>query len=351
MGRRHRNSNDAGVSRRELLRWAAGGVASASAFHALGSHNLLHAASGSGDYRALVVVYLAGGNDSFNLVVPTSAGAYADYADSRQNLAVPVNDLLSIQPTTSDGRTWGVHPSAPELQALFESGQMAVVANAGTLVAPVSKSEYEAGSKPLPPRLFSHNDQQSQSMRTSPDRNDALGWGGALADRLAGLNGSTPLSPSITIAGSNPLLVGQTTQAYHMGTNGSVALSGFSGTRGAALQATFDVLRNQSHTHVLERRFAQTRNEAIELDGLVSAALDAEGTVTTPFPDSNRLGDQLRMVARMVAARGALGMERQVFFVRIGGFDTHAGQLEDQPVLFAQLSQALAAFQTALAEI
>jgi len=341
------------ASRRDFLRWSAAGAISAGAFRALTSGNLLHAAAqgGAGTYRALVVVYLAGGNDSYNLVVPTNGQDYGDYAASRQNLAVPLGELLDISAATKEGRTWGMHPAAAELRTLFDESKLAVIGNAGTLVRPVTKAQYEDDSVPVPPRLFSHNDQQSQSMRVRADGTGAIGWGGAISDRLESLNGATSLSPSITIAGSTPLLTGATTQAYHMGTNGSVALKGFNGNSGAALQATFDVLRGQSHANLLEQQFALTRSEAIELDGLVSAALDAEGVVTTAFPGENGLASQLNMVARIIAARSALGMERQVFFVRMGGFDTHAGQIEDQPVLFARVSEALAAFQAAMAEV
>lgn len=338
------------ASRRDFLRWSAGGAFAAGAFQALGSGKLLHAAamSPNANYRALVVFYLAGGNDSFNLVVPTSAGAYGDYADARQGMAVPLNDLLGITPATPDGNTYGFHPSAAGLRTLFEDGKLAVVANAGTMVAPMSKGQYLDGSVARPPRLFSHNDQQSQSMRVAADEASAIGWGGALADRLGHLNGVTSLSPGITIAGSTPLLRGQSTQAYHLGTGGSVSLKGFSGSTGSALQATFDALRAQPQAHVMQRQFAMTRGEAIELDGVVSAALDAGDDLDGQFPEGNSAASQLRMVARMIGARATLGMERQVFFVKMGGFDTHAGQLADQPVLFQRVSEALAAFQAAI---
>lgn len=340
------------LTRRDFLRWASYGAASGTAFSALSNGSLLAAAAqGGGDYKALVVLYLAGGNDSFNMIVPTDSASYADYANSRQNLAVPLNDLLPIAPATSDGHTYGLHPSLTELRDLFDSDRLAIALNVGNMVAPVSRAQYQGGSASLPPRLFSHNDQQSQSMRIRADDPTAIGWGGALGDHQEFLNGVTSLSPSITIAGSTPLLTGTNTQAYHLGTSGSVSLKGFNGNTGAAIQATFDALRGQAHGSLIQHQFAQTRQEAIELDGVISAALDAQPGFVTEFPEGNSAAAQLAMVAKMIQAQSTLGMERQVFFVKVGGFDTHAGQLEDQPVLYAGLSEAIASFQAAMEEI
>ncbi|MEM1450181.1 MAG: DUF1501 domain-containing protein [Planctomycetota bacterium] len=324
----------------------------ASTFGALSSANLLHAAAqATPTYRALVVVYLAGGNDSHNLIVPTSATEYGQYLDSRQNLAVAQNELLAINPTTPDGRTYGIHPAAPGIQTLFEDGKLAFIANVGNLLEPVTKAEYDADSKPVPPRLFSHNDQTQQSMRVAADGAATLGWAGAFADRVVGLNGVTPLSPSVTLSGSSPLLAGQTTQQYHLSKNGSVSLSGFNGSTGAALRSTFDLLRAQSQPHLLQQQYQTMRNESIELDDLLSGVLEAAPDLVTTFPDDSGFAETMEMVAKMIQVRSSLGMERQVFYVKKGGFDTHAGQLDDQPELFGDLSATLAAFQAAMEEL
>lgn len=340
------------ASRRDFLRWTCGGAAAAATFHTLGSASVLRAASGgAADYRALVVVYLAGGNDSFNMVVPTNAGPYSDYADARQNLAVPLNELIGIAPATPDGNTYGLHPSLAPLVPLFSDGRLAFVLNTGNLVRPVTRAEYQARTVPLPPRLFSHNDQQSQSMRIAADQTGALGWGGALADQLVSRNGGSTLSPGVTLAGSTPLLTGASTQAYHLGTGGSVALRGFNGSTGTALRASFDLLRGQAQAGPLQQQFAITRGEAIDLDVLISGALSGQAPLTTAFPEGSKLGAQLSMIARMIGVHGSLGMERQVFFAKKGGWDTHAGQLEDQPVLLADLAASIAAFQAAMVEL
>lgn len=340
------------ATRRDFMRWTCGGAAAAATFHTLGSAGVLRAASnGSADYRALVVLYLAGGNDSFNMVVPTNAGPYDDYAAARQNLAVPEADLLGISPATSDGNTYGLHPSLAPLEPLFTSGRLGFVLNAGNLVRPVSRAEYQSGAASLPPRLFSHNDQQAQSMRIAADRTSSIGWGGALSDELVARNGGASLSPSITLGGSTPLLTGTATQAYHLGTSGSVALRGFNGSTGSALQASFDLLAGQAQAHPLQQQFAITRGEAIELDALISGALDGQAPLQTTFPEGSKAGAQLAMIARMIGVHGTLGMERQVFFAKAGGWDTHAAQLEDHPVLLSDLAASIAAFQAALVEL
>ncbi len=340
-------------SRRQLLKWAAGGSAAAASLQTLGTAGLLRAmrGGGPGDYKALVVMYLAGGNDSFNMLVPTNTEAYSEYAASRQNLAVPLNDLVPIAPATPDGNEYGLHPALPGIRSLFDDRKLAFVANVGSLVRPVTRTEYLDRTAVLPPLLFSHKHQQAQTMRVDAGDDDALGWGGRFGDTLAAMNGGSPLSPGISIAGSTPLLAGNPTQGYHLRSDGSVALTGFTGTGGPALRATFDGLRNRNHPNLLNAEFAQTRNESIELDALVTAALATGSPLQTSFADGGPVANQLRMVARMMQVRGSLGMQRQVFFVRMGGFDTHGGQLSNQPFLYRDVDASVAAFQEAMEEL
>ena len=340
-------------SRRQLLQWAAGGSAAAASLQALGTAGLLRAVRGGGpeDYKALVVMYLAGGNDSFNMLVPTSAQAYAEYAASRQNLAVPLNDLVPIAPATPDQNSYGLHPALTNIRERFDSNKLAFVANVGSLVRPVTRSEYLDRTAVLPPLLFSHKHQQAQTMQVDAGDDDALGWGGRFGDTLRQMNGGSPLSPGISIAGSTPLLTGDPTQGYHLRSSGSVALTGFTGAGGPALRATFDDLRQRSHSNLLHEEFAQTRNESIELDALVTAALATGSPLQTDFSEGGPVAGQLRMVARMMQVRSALEMQRQVFFVRMGGFDTHGGQIGDQPTLFHNIDVAIRAFHEAMEEL
>jgi uncharacterized protein (DUF1501 family) len=302
------------------------------------------------DYRALVCVDLAGGNDSFNLLVPTSAADHGAYMAARGNLGIPASQLLPIQPARPQGRTFGLHPAVPELQALFAAGRLAFVVNVGTLLAPLTKAQYRSHAVPRPAQLFSHSDQAVQWQAPSADAAGGHGWAGRLGDLLLSLNGGSALSPSITLAGSTRLLQGENVVPYGLGTQGSVALTGFSGPRGQRRLAALRQILRLPHGHPMEAHFADLQEQAIELDAVIRTALAAQGSLATPFPN-NSLGRQLHMVARMIGVRQTLGVARQVFFVRLGGFDTHSDQLAFHPQLLSTLALALKAFQDAMAEL
>jgi len=186
------------------------------------------AAIGS-DYKALVCLFLQGGNDANNLIVPSDPSGYAAYAAARSNLALPQIGLLPISPKTSDGRAFSLHPAVPELQALFASGKAALLGNVGTLVYPTTKAQYTAGSVPLPPQLFSHNDQQVQWQNSVPDKPTATGWGGRLADLVNAFNSNNQISMSISLAGTNYFQVGNQVTQYAVTTNGAVSFAGTTG--------------------------------------------------------------------------------------------------------------------------
>ncbi|MGE3172592.1 MAG: DUF1501 domain-containing protein [Planctomycetota bacterium] len=303
-----------------------------------------------GPYKALVCVYLAGGHDSFNLLVPRTGADYATYAATRSDLAVPQADILPVTPATPTGRDFGLHPAAAALQARFAAGRLAFVANVGTLVQPITRAQYQAGTVQKPRHLFSHSDQtelwESQSAQAAND----LGWAGRVGDFVLPLNGGSPLSPAITIAGSTRMLRGQTVAPYAMRTSGTVSLSGTSGTSGARRLASLQAIDALPHGHAMERGFADLREQAIALDSQIRTALDAAVPMATVFPTTS-LGRQLEMVARMIGIRGALGVLRQVFFVRLGGFDTHDNQLTFLPTLLTALGEAVSAFDDAMVEL
>jgi len=341
------------LDRRAFLQRAAQSACCLSAAPLLGQLSLLQARANAlppGPYQALVCLYLAGGHDSFNMLVPRSGADQTAYAATRDALAVPSAQVLQLSPVTATGRDFGLHPSCADLQALFAAGQLAFVANVGPLVAPMTRTQYQNGSVAKPKNLFSHSDQttlwQSQSAR--PDT--AYGWAGRTADVVLPLNNGSALSPAITVAGQTRLLRGQTVAPYAMTTSGTVTLSGTSGTDGQRRLAALQRVLTQTHGHAMERAFAQVREEAIALDGLIRTSLDAAPPLQTVFPDTS-LGRQLRMVARMIGIRQPLGQQRQVFFVRLDGFDTHDGQLTQHPLLLTVLGQACAAFQAAMTEL
>ncbi len=343
------------LTRRDALACGVRCVVAGSSLTFLKQLNALQEAATAGnpstsDYRALVCVYLAGGNDSFNLLVPTNAQDHGAYMASRGNLGIAANELLPINPIDAQGRSFGLHPSVPELRTMFESGEMAFVVNMGTLMAPTTKAQYRNGGVDKPRQLFSHSDQTTQWQAQSAAAEGTHGWAGRMGDLLLSMNNGSPLSPSVTLSGSTRLLQGQTVVPYALGTNGSVQLAGFTGGRGTRRLATFRQVLAKRQTHMMETQYADLQDQAMELDELIRTALAAQGALATQFPN-NSLGNQLKMVARMIGLRNALGVSRQVFFVRLGGFDTHADQLAFHGQLLSTLALSLKAFQDAMGEL
>ena len=303
------------------------------------------------DYKALVCLFLYGGNDSNNLLVPTDTADYQAYASARQGLALKSSSLLPITCRRSDGRTYGLHPSLPELQGLFATGQLALVANVGTLVAPVTRADFLGNTAALPPNLFSHADQSVQWQTSWSDQPPRSGWGGRVADLLQAANTNAQLSMSVSLAGNNIFQTGGVTAPFTVAPSGVVALNGYGGSTAdnARLQAVQALLAD-GIPNVFENKFAAIARNASADNALLAGALAAAPALATAFPSSD-LGAQLKMIAQVISAREALGMHRQVFFCSVGGYDTHGDQLTDQASLYTELSQALAAFHAATVEM
>lgn len=346
-----------GMKRREFLRRSlqtTGGMGLYAGVGTLKIAEVMAQTRAFDDYKALVCVFLFGGNDSFNTVVPRSVAEYSVYAESRQNLAIENSALLPITAATPDGVEYGLHPSMPEFKALFDSGRMAVMANVGTLIEPVTLQQYRDKSVQLPRSLFSHNDQQDQWQSTPAPRSvDTNGWAGRTADVLAPLETSARLPMNLTLRGSNLLQVGNDTIPYGLSNNGAITYRGLANNNGAQgrRRRAFEALVNRQHSHVLEQSFADVQRRAFNLSGEINSVLAGLPDLATPFPENNGLADQLRAVARMIAVRDEFGASRQIFFVSTGGFDTHDEQNERQPGLLAGISQAVAAFNTATDEL
>jgi uncharacterized protein (DUF1501 family) len=316
------------------------------------------------DYKALVCVFLFGGNDSFNMVVPRSAAEYAVYAASRQNLAVAQASLLPINSLVPDpnGALHGLHPSMSEVAALFEQDQTcAIVANVGPLIEPTTKAQYQAKATRLPPQLFSHNDQQDQWHALKGQATLKSGWGGRIADALTAPGAAMPLSQSLAVnlslSGQTLFQAGVTSVPYTMGATGPVPFFGLDGSDAYTLarRAAFERILNASHATVYERAYATVQQRALQgatriNDALASVRSPNAVPFATAFPASP-LGQQLQTVAELIAARGKLEVTRQIFFVAIGGFDTHDAQTQDQPQLLGNLSSCLAAFYRATVEL
>lgn len=307
----------------------------------------------AGDYKALVCVFLFGGNDAFNMLVPREQSVYDAYNGSRQTLAIARNSLLPISAASQAYTDFGLHPQLPNLQNLYTTGKLAFLANVGALVEPVTKLEYQNRTAQLPPQLFSHNDQQNfvQSLQSSSVRN---GWAGRAADVLAGVNANDRLSMNISLSGSNLWQSGAVALPYSVNPGGVVSLSytdrSSMDPRHAQRVQAFENLLAQSQDHLFARVHAGLQTKAWNLADEVGAALAGAPAVTTVFPQG-RLAQSLQMTARMIAARDTLGVSRQTFFIGIGDYDTHGNQLPRHQILMAELDGALKAFYDATVEL
>jgi uncharacterized protein (DUF1501 family) len=332
------------ASRREFTRRQAlfAGLGSAAPW-ALNLATLSGAAQAAGeDYRALVCIFLAGANDNHNTVVPLDDTSYAAYQRIRTTIALPQADLAATElvPTNPwpDGRRMALHPSLAPLKPLFDAGQLALAMNVGTLTGPLTLAGYNAGAD-RPPKLFSHNDQQATWNSGGPDA--PTGWGGRAADLMLAGNGSASLFTAIT-TGGGLFLTGQHATAYQVGSNGSTEVAKVFGSDAAT--AAIKRLMQQSSPHLFQETYASVARQSIAADLQVRAAIG--GASPLVFPDTS-LGNQLKIVARLIAARSTLGPKRQVFFVSLGGLDMHNNLIADHPARLGQVADAMKAFHDA----
>ena len=313
-------------------------------------------ADGAADYRALVCVFLQGGMDGFSLLVPTGGAEYGAYARSRGSLALDEGRLTSL--ATADGTAAGVglHRAAAPLAPLFAEGRVGFVANVGNLVEPTSREAYESGTARLPAQLFSHADQEVQWQQLQGRNRARNGWG-ALAAGYLGAGQPRPWMTSVTLAGANAWQAAGGVRPFAVRDSGIVGYPGLGAgndwerPRVEAFEAVID----QPRRHVFAQAYAdlqrRARDNTAELGRILAARFGEEGMDVDPVPhdpSTEKLAAQLNMVAKMIAVHGELGMRRQVFYVRMGGFDVHDNQNSEQPELFAALTGALERFQQAI---
>ena len=338
------------ITRRTLLRLGLGGLGWLGATSPLARLGRLQAQAvpEDPDYKALVCIFLFGGNDGNNTVIPIQTGiqTHATYAAARgSGITLARASLPEIR--ASNGDIYGLHPSLAPLQALHQQGRMSVVANVGTLIRPLTKAQYDRGQVPVPTNLFSHSDQQQQ-WQTSPGLR--TGWGGRAADILQALNGTASFPTGLSTSGNPVFLNGQNTKPASV-TNGGLGLDGSDGSananvRDAALQQLLTFDSGMSLIQAANRHMT----DGIAAGKELNAALNSGGALQTVFPNTG-LGSQLEQVAKVLKVRGALGMSRQIFFTSMGGFDTHSNQLPSHAALLAELGNAMAAFDNAIREL
>jgi uncharacterized protein (DUF1501 family) len=314
--------------------------------------SLINAFAQGLDYRALVCVFLAGGNDGNNLVVPTDTEGYNAYSNVRNasGLAIARDTLLPITSSAGVGE-FGLHPSLAALQALWNDQKLSIACNVGPLVQPIDRQQYQGGA-PRPYQLFSHSDQIAQWQTAIADRVGQTGWGGRTADRF----GSSPSGfPMITALSGGIFTRGQTTTPLSVAAaptalNQVLVLSGF-GTADDELarRSAMDVLRELDRDQALIAGASRTTQQALDIGQI----LDSDVSLATTFPNTT-LGNQLLQIAKLIKFNSMspqLGLNRQIFFCQLGGFDTHQGQVATQANLLTQVGNAVAAFYNATVEL
>jgi len=297
-------------------------------------------------YRALVCIFMFGGNDGNNTIVPLSSAGYSAYSTMRGPLALAQGALLGVN--TKANVPYGLHPSLANIQTLYGAGKAAMIFNVGTLVKPTMKTDLQNNSFPLPRNLYSHSDQQQQWQTSNPTVAGGLGWGGRVNDVVAP---STPFAPGVSVAGNSTLLNGMLAGSVTISPGSNFGLDSFGGQ--AASDARFAALQNvltfDSGVQLIASSEGVLSN-ALKSAQEINKALQSGTALKTVFPNTG-LGQQLGEVAKIIQVRAALGMDHQIFFASMGGFDNHSNLIADQAPLLAELDGAVGAFQAALGEL
>jgi uncharacterized protein (DUF1501 family) len=336
------------LSRRGFIRVGAATVGSI-ALRPFGGLPLL--AQSGPDYRALVCVFLFGGNDANNMVIPMDDASYQAYLSLRAGLALQSSDLTSAV-TSVSGVPYAFHGKLAEVASLFGSKELAVVANVGSLVQPLTRDQYQNQQAPIPLNLFSHSDQQLQWQTSLAQGHSPTGWAGRAADYIAGQGiNSSNFPVFMSVAGNTLEGLGVQTQPAAITPGQSLQLVGFNNS--PASQARWNALNTLLTTDTgvsLVQAANKTMANSISDAKALEAALAKSTPLKTQFPQSN-LGAQLAQVAQMIQIASYLGMRRQIFFCSLGGFDTHTNELNTHNTLYPELSPALSAFYDATQEI
>ncbi|MGE4178217.1 MAG: DUF1501 domain-containing protein [Limisphaerales bacterium] len=333
------------ISRRQLL----GGLGGTALFARLGRINAL-AQGAPPDYKALVCIFLTGGNDGHNTVVPLTQAQFNAYRAARGSLALPDNNGALLTVENVDGVPFGLNPGLAAIHPFWAQGRLAVLANTGMLVQPVTRQQFLSNAAPVPTNLFSHSDQIQQMQSGIPSTSGSSGWGARSVDAVQSMNGVSTFPPSISVTGPSLYCTGQIVQSASLLPGFNLDVAGMSLWPQSAADA-----RKTGLQQVLEfdsglalvQAANKVRKDALSLNALMSGA---SATVTTTFPGTN-LGSQLLQVAKLIKLRATTGIQRQVFFCSIGGFDTHGAQSWQHWSLLSQVSQAMAAFYHATEEL
>ncbi|SNS92995.1 Uncharacterized conserved protein, DUF1501 family [Noviherbaspirillum humi] len=349
------------VSRRAFLRRASAlSLAGAASPWALNLATVAEAsAATASDYKAIVCVFLYGGNDYANTLVPYDIASYDEYQQLRPSLAYPrsVLDANALTPLaapvdiTGAARQYALAPELSPLLPIFNGGKLGVILNVGTLVQPTAKQEYVNRTAILPPKLFSHNDQQSVWQSSAPE-GAVSGWGGRMGDLFQAGNGNATFT-CVNVSGNAVFLSGSSAVQYQISPNGSVALAGIKSPLfgSASCSDALRALVTAQRSELFEGEYNRVMRRSLDANGVLTSALAGAPAISTVYPAGNSLADQLKMVARMISNASAIGARRQVFLVSLGGFDNHDGLLTVHPGLLTNVANAMAAFYQTTVEL
>lgn len=352
-------------SRRQFMKSAAyaaaAGVTASPMLHSMRALAAMtsHAASSTSDYQALVCVYLQGGNDGHGTLIATDTDSFSAFTAARSNaqgLAYPLSTLLPITPVTpQSGRTFALNPNLTGVQSLFNAGRCALVANTGTLIQPVTKDEWNNNSVPLPRSLFSHFDQSNAWQAINADGAN-VGWGGRMADLIESMNSNASFT-CISTSGTTLFLSGEIAFQLRVSSAGALQAYGLANPLFGSAQATsaLQSIISADNTNLFEKEYAVIVRRSLAAQAALAAAMAPAGPTGVPNPPQfldptsgkltdNGLAQSLQTVARVMAGRQALGVSRQVFFVELGGFDTHDTQAKRHATLLSQLGAAFEYF-------
>jgi len=298
-------------------------------------------------YKALVCVFLFGGNDSLNMLLPLSGQSLLDYQAARQSLAVA--EPIALTPRTAIADGLGLHPALAALEPLFSNGSLALAGGVGSLIRPTTLAEVQAGKALLPKNLFSHNDQQATWMRGQDPQSPDSGWGARLLELMYDV---PDFSSCISLAGTNLWQRGAALSPFGMSAAGVPELTALKGSsKRAALLRDMQNRLFSAQQHPLADQFALSHSQAQSRSAIVATALTQAPSLQTEFNNANPLALQLQMVAKMISVQALLGVGRQVFFVGMGGFDTHDAQNTVQPALLGTVAEAMSSFYQATVEL
>jgi len=308
---------------------------------------------GSEDYKALVCIFLRGGSDGFNMLVPTENTEFNIYKNTRSNVALDKNKLLTINTTNTPGRSFAMHPSMSNLRTLFNSGKLAWISNIGTLVNPINKQQYYANSAPVPLGLFSHSDQILQWQTALPQGRPSVGWGGKIADLMRDINDNKTLSINFSLNGNNIFQTGNRTSQFALDyQRGSIGLDIAPDGIGELQKISIKNMFEKTYLDPFKDSYKETIKLGIDGHELIQSSLQKLSPFKAVFPETTNnfqfLGKRLELVAKMIASRKQLGMKRQIFFIDFDGFDTHDNLLENQSKLLKEIDESVQAFYSVI---